>query len=250
MSSMVSRSPPPSGSTSQAKDFFWMSMRFGTSSPLVRRANVRRVRGASREAKTATPQGDRRTAERGAGRAEARHQARPSKIAQGTADPCARGSRRSRTPPGPSPVCGGKGTVDGYDYLPSTSQFSGGFKGPSHEGRRGQRVSPPLRRPSRARRRSPGPASLAPLRRRNIFQLPLSGDGKSASRRLKFPASEPPEPSPGDGPSPFSGLSPPGPTGTVIQNSSRVPGGNIHTRAALPANRPPSCVSQGREVSR
>src|SRR4051794_10918188 len=128
MSSMVSRSPPPSGSTSQAKDFFWMSMRFGTSSPLVRRANVRRVRGASREAKTATPQGDRRTAERGADRAEARHQARPSKIAQGTADPCARGSRRSRTPPGPSPVCGGKGTVGGYDYWPGGTQGREGGK--------------------------------------------------------------------------------------------------------------------------
>jgi hypothetical protein len=214
----------------------------------VRRANVRRVRGASREAKTATPQGDRRTAERGAGRAEARHQARPSKIAQGTADPCARGSRRSRTPPGPSPVCGGKGTVDGCDYWPSTFKFSGGFKGPSHEGLRGRRVSPPLRRPSRARRRSPGPAGLAPLRRRNIFRLPLSGDGKSASRRLKFRASEPPEPSPGDGPSPFSGLSPPGPTGTVIQKSSRVPGGNMYTRAALPAVGRPRVSLSGEEI--
>src|SRR5262245_52146388 len=73
MSSIVSLSPPPSGSTSHAKDFFWMSMRLGTSIALSRRAKVRRVRGASREAKTATPQGDRRTAERGAGRAEARH---------------------------------------------------------------------------------------------------------------------------------------------------------------------------------
>src|SRR5262249_41278391 len=35
--------------------FFWMSIRFGTSIDLSRRANVRRVREASTEAKTATP---------------------------------------------------------------------------------------------------------------------------------------------------------------------------------------------------
>src|SRR3954468_18510270 len=51
MSSMVSRRPPLSVSTSQAKDFFWMSMRFGTSSTLSRRAKLRRVRRASGEAK-------------------------------------------------------------------------------------------------------------------------------------------------------------------------------------------------------
>ena len=59
MSSIVSRRPPSSGSTSQAKDFFWMSIRFGTSTDLSRRANVRRVREASTEAKTATPRGGR-----------------------------------------------------------------------------------------------------------------------------------------------------------------------------------------------
>src|SRR4051794_24890256 len=59
MSSIVSRKPPPSGSTSQAKDFFWMSIRFGTSIDLSRRAKVRRVREASTEAKTATPRGGR-----------------------------------------------------------------------------------------------------------------------------------------------------------------------------------------------
>src|SRR3954451_16326210 len=57
MSSIVSRSPPPSGSTSQEKDFFWMSMRLGTSRTLSSRAKLRRVRGASTEAKTATPHG-------------------------------------------------------------------------------------------------------------------------------------------------------------------------------------------------
>src|ERR1700759_2162571 len=55
MSSMVSRSPPFSVSTSHLNDFFWMSIRFGTSSGFSSRANVRRMRGASREAKTATP---------------------------------------------------------------------------------------------------------------------------------------------------------------------------------------------------
>src|SRR5215217_5183556 len=59
MSSIVSRNPPPSGFTSQAKDFFWMSIRFGTSIDLSRRAKVRRVREASTEAKTATPRGGR-----------------------------------------------------------------------------------------------------------------------------------------------------------------------------------------------
>src|SRR5262245_33802128 len=59
MSSIVSRRPPPSGLTSQSNDFFWMSIRFGTSIDLSRRANVRREREASTEAKTATPQGDR-----------------------------------------------------------------------------------------------------------------------------------------------------------------------------------------------
>src|SRR3954449_10139674 len=62
MSSMVSSKPPPSGSTSQANDFFWMSIRLGTSIDLSRRANVRRVRGASTEAKTATPRGGRERA--------------------------------------------------------------------------------------------------------------------------------------------------------------------------------------------
>src|SRR3954471_7343727 len=60
MSSIVSRNPPPSGFTNQANDFFWISIRLGTSTDLSRRANVRRVRGASTEAKTATPQGVRR----------------------------------------------------------------------------------------------------------------------------------------------------------------------------------------------
>src|SRR5215218_7440179 len=93
MSSMVSRNPPFSVSTSQLKDFFWMSMRFGTSSTFSRRAKLRRVRGASREAKTATPHVE--TCEDVGARLPPRHrelslrgtQARPAKIAQGGAYP-------------------------------------------------------------------------------------------------------------------------------------------------------------------
>src|SRR5215208_7178739 len=87
MSSIVSLSPPPSGSTSQEKDFFWISIRLGTSRTLSSRAKLRRVRGASTEAKTATPQGwlgGRRERTRGLGT----YKARPAKIAQGALDPC------------------------------------------------------------------------------------------------------------------------------------------------------------------
>src|SRR5919199_1063128 len=70
MSSMVSRRPPLSGSTSHANERFWMSIRFGTSRVLFRRAKLRRVRGASSAAKAAKPpQGGRGRIERGAGRA-------------------------------------------------------------------------------------------------------------------------------------------------------------------------------------
>src|SRR5688572_22665536 len=93
MSSIVSRRPPLSVSTSQSKDFFWMAIRLGTSSTLSRRAKLRRVRGASREAKTATPLVE--TCEDGAQRRTPRArklslrgtQARPAKIAQGGAYP-------------------------------------------------------------------------------------------------------------------------------------------------------------------
>src|SRR3954463_2750250 len=88
MSSIVSRKPPFSVSTSQAKDFFWMSIRLGTSRTLSRRANERRVRGASTAAKRATPQelGGRQSEGRGCCREGIK--ARPAKIAQGYADPC------------------------------------------------------------------------------------------------------------------------------------------------------------------
>ena len=86
MSSIVSRNPPPSGSTSQAKDFFWMSIRFGTSIDLSRRANVRRVREASTEAKTATPRGGR--VERAEVRGECqRHTGATSQDSTGVGEP-------------------------------------------------------------------------------------------------------------------------------------------------------------------
>src|SRR4051812_23616250 len=118
MSSIVSRNPPPSGSTNQAKDFFWMSMRLGTSTDLSRRANVRRVRGASTEAKTATPRGGRSGAGEVRGTCRG-HTGATSQDSTGEHGPPVRGARRSRTPPGPAPVCGGEGTVDGCDYRPS-----------------------------------------------------------------------------------------------------------------------------------
>src|SRR6476620_960732 len=86
MSSIVSRKPPPSGFTSQSKDFFWMSIRFGTSIDLSRRAKVRRVREASTEAKTATPRGGR--VKRAEGRGECRgHTGATSQDSTGVGEP-------------------------------------------------------------------------------------------------------------------------------------------------------------------
>src|SRR5215218_10283907 len=110
MSSIVSLRPPPSVSTSQEKLFFWMSIRFGTSSTFSRRAKLRRVRGASREAKTATPHRDgEREGRPERPRLESRGiQVRPAKIAQGLAYPWfgALGAHGPR--PRPVPVCGGR----------------------------------------------------------------------------------------------------------------------------------------------
>src|SRR5215208_1166797 len=93
MSSIVSRNPPLSVATGPSKKFFYTSIRLGTSSTFSRRAKLRRVRGASREAKTATPQVE--TCEGRGSRARPRHrelslrgtQARPAKIAQDGAYP-------------------------------------------------------------------------------------------------------------------------------------------------------------------
>src|SRR5690349_3323086 len=98
MSSIVSRRPPVSGSVSQAKDFFWMSIRFGTSRAFERRAKLRRVRGASTGAKTATPRAVESEQRGGA-------KARPAKIAQGIAALC--GGLSALTDPAREPrVCG------------------------------------------------------------------------------------------------------------------------------------------------
>src|SRR3954462_12399572 len=118
MSSIVSRRAPFSVSTSQAKDFFWWAIRLGTSRTLSRRAKFRRVRGASTAAKTATPQGTRRTAERGARVLPRGIKARPAKIAQGHADPC-EGRSALTDPVLPSLVCGEGGVADGCDYRPT-----------------------------------------------------------------------------------------------------------------------------------
>src|SRR3954468_8634668 len=93
MSSIVSRRPPFSVSTSQANDFFWMSIRLGTSRTLSSRANERRVRGASMEAKTATPlglaSGQRASALRAnLPRGTEGAKVRPTRIAQGGSYPC------------------------------------------------------------------------------------------------------------------------------------------------------------------
>src|SRR3954463_2433660 len=74
-SSIVSRKPPFSVSTSHSNERRWISMRFGSSSEVPRRAKLRRWRGASTGAKTAAP-----SERSGEGKAGAR--ARPAKIAQ------------------------------------------------------------------------------------------------------------------------------------------------------------------------
>src|SRR5688572_2626063 len=108
MSSMVSRSPPVSVSTSQEKDFFWMSIRLGTSRTFSRRAKLRRVRGAAKEAKTATPQGKREDDRTAARVLSCSTQARPAKIAQGKAYPCeGRSALTDPVRPGVPYVAGG-----------------------------------------------------------------------------------------------------------------------------------------------
>src|SRR5215210_5341044 len=94
MSSIVSLKPPFSVFAFQVNEQFLLSLRFGTARTLSRRANERRVRGASMEAKTATPlglaasegNGGRHFGRSSAGNGGAK--ARPTKIAQGQAYPC------------------------------------------------------------------------------------------------------------------------------------------------------------------
>src|SRR5215468_5752899 len=122
MSSMVSRRPPVSGSTSQSNDLRWISMRLGTSRTLFRRAKLRRVLRASTRGKTATPRGVEGGQSDGGVRSQ---RARPSKIAQqddasacrGEAPP--RGGRRSRTPPAAAAYVARRRRLGGYDYWPT-----------------------------------------------------------------------------------------------------------------------------------
>src|SRR5918998_797486 len=71
MSSIVSRSPPFSGSVSHSNERRWIAIRLGTSRTLFRRAKLRRTRGASTAGTRATPSrgrnfgGDRGEAVRG-----------------------------------------------------------------------------------------------------------------------------------------------------------------------------------------
>src|SRR3954466_1597081 len=104
MSSIVSRSPPARGATSQSNDRRWMSIRLGTSRGLFRRAKERRARGAATLGKTATPQGvEKRTGQQGRG--ALRGKARPSKIARAKAAPA--GGHSALTDPARSGrVCG------------------------------------------------------------------------------------------------------------------------------------------------
>src|SRR4051812_40370412 len=136
MSSMVSCSPPFSGSTNQSNDFFWMAMRFGTSSTLSRRAKVRRVRRASGEAKAGRLLGREVygiCSERCAGSSKAR----PSNVAQEFPYPWAGGSALTDPVLG-APVCGGRPVADGCDYRPIGRECTrrvkrSPFREPPHE---------------------------------------------------------------------------------------------------------------------
>src|SRR3954452_8482729 len=130
MSSMVSRRPPPSGSTSQSNDRRWMSMRLGTSRDVFRRAKERRARGAATLGKTATPQGVERSGQQGGG--ALRGKARPSKIAQGKAAPA--GGHSALTDPTRSGrVCGAAPVSEWLRLLadPRKGSASGHFAPPT-----------------------------------------------------------------------------------------------------------------------
>src|SRR3954447_3005443 len=119
-----------------------MSIRLGTSRTFSRRANVRRVRGASTEAKTATPLdvraklgGGTRDLRRGLGSPPAhcecarggrarRKKSATSQDSTGAIGTPVGARRHSRTPPGPNSVCGGEGTEDGCDYRPTPVSVS------------------------------------------------------------------------------------------------------------------------------
>src|SRR3954469_25980249 len=114
MSSIVSRRPPVSGSTSHSNERRWISMRFGTSRTFSRRAKLRRVRGASRAGTTATPRGSRRAIGRGALARGA--EARPANLAQAEADPQIQGQSTLTDPVRAPAYVARAHVVDGYDY--------------------------------------------------------------------------------------------------------------------------------------
>src|SRR3954447_14543100 len=99
-SSIVSRSPPFSVSTSHSNERRWMSIRFGSSSEVPRRAKVRRWRGASTGAKTAAP-----SERSGEGKTGAQSATRQDSTARHA--PSGTWEWPSRTPSRGSAVCGG-----------------------------------------------------------------------------------------------------------------------------------------------
>src|SRR2546422_7237515 len=107
MSSIVSRRPPLLGSVSQANDRRCMSMRLGTSTVLLRRAKLRRVRRASAAAK-------KRLLRRGEKRAEEGAEARAAKIAH--ASGALKGRRCSRTPPSTIAYVARRRALGGFGY--------------------------------------------------------------------------------------------------------------------------------------
>src|SRR3954452_13600771 len=123
MSSIVSRSPPPSGSTSQSKDRRWMSIRLGTSRGFCRRANERRTRVVSAAAKAATPQG----VEKGQVRRRALDldgaEMRPTKIARRNDAPS---GRSTLTDPARAPAYVARAPKEGgYGYRPTAGSVEG-----------------------------------------------------------------------------------------------------------------------------
>src|SRR5829696_7964539 len=153
MSSIVSRRPPVSGSVSQAKDFFWMWIRLGTSRAFERRAKLRRVRGASTGAKTATPRAV-ESEQRGSAKA------RPAKIAHGIAALC--GGRSALTDPAlENRVCGAVSPSNGRLRLsadrrsvPARADFSQPRRQNDEEPAQSRPFGKPSRRVSGADRRA------------------------------------------------------------------------------------------------
>src|ERR1700731_795113 len=91
-----------------------MSIRLGTSTVLLRRAKLRRVRRASTAAKKTTPSEGERRAEEGA-------EGRPAKIAN--AIHALKGCQCSRTPPSTFAYVARRRTQDGCGYRPAADSL-------------------------------------------------------------------------------------------------------------------------------